>query len=418
MITIHTARLAQYHNQRAPLANCTRRCSGSHTCANACTMARFIALPRGSGGAAAAAPALAGYTLVLPALSLGNTCQMAVDLLVNTLLTRSAGAADASCIRRIGFLSTPAVKPVVGSNPWSVPLPQPLPHPGGQGGGGVDAEISMNLEVFTVPSARLAILQQRAGAVAGLHEAVVQAVVEWARASGVAQLVVLSAADAIVMPGVVGGPERRLRFVSSQLEGGAEAAAAVSLRESGIAEWKAPAPVAVAGVAGAGARTPTGAADPGDAADAPTPAAAEPPVQPSWQPPTAAAVAATKTAFADVWGAGCAPVYHRRALTASLPVTTLLLFTSEGDNTLDAAVLALAAAHATGVRGLLAPAASGDAAAAAAAAAVGDAAAVRDASAAQVKASPASALLLPGSLVAPAYWATLFGGGIDQSMYW
>jgi hypothetical protein len=287
-------------------------------------------------------------------------------------------------VYRAGFLDTAQVLPVAGTNPWSVPLP-------GDGGA---SPFSLNLELFMAPRDRVAILQQRAGAVAGQHELLVQQVVAWAQAARVARLLVLSAADAISLSAAPASPADRLAFVDSA-EGQAaapEGSIPAALAALGAQAWKPLAERASAGGRPVAPELPS----PLPAAAAPATVAAE------WQPPSAAAVAATTRAFADVFGAGYTPVYFRRALTAGLPCTALLFFTSEGDNTQDAALLALAAAKGAGLVSILAPPAAG--------------------AAAGGKGAPVAAALagppLPGGLIAPAYWSTLFGGAVDQSLFW
>lgn len=278
---------------------------------------------------------LAGATLVVPALSLGSVDQMAVDLLVNSLFSQGCTG-----VVRLGLLATPFVQPVIGGRPYGASGP----------------ETAGSLEVYHVPAARVVIVQQRAPAVSGQHEALVAALLEWAAGAGIASLVVLAAVDGISRVDADFKAATPLRYIAAGSDAAAEAAGALPLHR---APHSAAAPVDPAGAVVIGAD--------GGALSGSAPAAA--PASASvvgWVPPTGSAVAQTALAFSGVWGSGYAPVYFRRALSSSVGAgeaaspapalrSVLAVLASEGVNSPHAAALAELAAQVVGLAPLLPP---------------------------------------------------------------
>lgn len=315
----------------------------------------------------AAPPDLAGYTLLVPALGLGNVCQLALDLVINSLLT----AAPPGSVAHALTLPSDAVAPTAGARPFSAPVPR-------ASGGGATVDVATSLELYVVPAARVAVLQQRAPAYEGHHEALALQVARFARAAGVARVVAVTAIDAA-------------------LRGDAELAAAAAAAAP-VAVYVATAPDAAASETlrlpswcGADGRAlPTAAtAGASDAADA---ASAAAPVPPGWEPLAPGAVAATRSLLSQALGTGFTAVLYRRLLSDALlaaaagsstppppAFTALMMFAAEGDNSADAAGLAgLLVRYCGGFGGLL-----------------GDGA----------------------KLTPPPYWDRLHGPGFDQALY-
>ncbi|KAG2705547.1 hypothetical protein I3760_05G059800 [Carya illinoinensis] len=108
-------------------------------------------------------------TIVLPALSIGNVGQLAVDLLVSS--TRA---------ERIGFLDDPNVLPCVGNDAYG-PVPQ--------------GELALPLEAYDLSSNGLTLLQQRSPVVKGKMVEFAKNLADFAAASGKKDVLVLSSLD-------------------------------------------------------------------------------------------------------------------------------------------------------------------------------------------------------------------------------
>uniref|UniRef100_A0A8I5N3Y1 Proteasome assembly chaperone 2 n=1 Tax=Papio anubis TaxID=9555 RepID=A0A8I5N3Y1_PAPAN len=83
------------------------------------------------------APDLAGFTLLMPAVSVGNVGQLAMDLIISTL-----------SMSKIGYFYTDCLVPMVGNNPYATAE-------------GNSTELSINAEVYSLPSRKLVALQLR-----------------------------------------------------------------------------------------------------------------------------------------------------------------------------------------------------------------------------------------------------------------
>ena len=320
----------------------------------------------------AASSSLEGYTLVVPALGLGNVCQLAVDLVVNTALVLRE-VEGGGVVARAGHLATPHVAPTVGTAPYSVPITT-------TGGGGGD--VALNCEVYVVPEARVAVLQQRAACCDREHELYVAALASWAASARLARVLLLAGTDAILRPERMARGDRLVylstatggldaaaaaagatRYVPPTAAGGSdEDRAALALHveraRATAAAAAAGAGVTGRGIAAAGSGVPsyyTGGAWLADVVGGGTAVSGDTTL-PGWEAPSPAAIAATADAFAALWGTGYAPVYYRRWLSspAAPPLTLLALFMAEGDNLADAAALATAAAAYTGIAPVLA----------------------------------------------------------------
>ncbi len=118
-----------------------------------------------------------------PAVSCGNVGQMAVDVIINTLVV------DADIVR-VGFLWSCHSLPVAGNNAFSTSgskRKQPT---------STSTALCVNLEVYNVVSAPVSLLQIRSLAEKGREEAFSADVCAWAASAGFSQVVVLGGADA------------------------------------------------------------------------------------------------------------------------------------------------------------------------------------------------------------------------------
>uniref|UniRef100_A0A2K6G301 Proteasome assembly chaperone 2 n=1 Tax=Propithecus coquereli TaxID=379532 RepID=A0A2K6G301_PROCO len=82
-------------------------------------------------------PDLTGFTLLMPAVSVGNVGQLAIDLIISTLN-----------MSKIGYFYTDCLVPMVGNNPYATAEAN-------------STELSINTEVYSLPSRKLVALQLR-----------------------------------------------------------------------------------------------------------------------------------------------------------------------------------------------------------------------------------------------------------------
>ncbi|KAF3550059.1 hypothetical protein DY000_02004538 [Brassica cretica] len=108
-------------------------------------------------------------TLILPALSIGNVGQLAVDLLVS-----STGA------NRVGYLDDPNLLPCVGNDAYG-----PLPC----------GDIALPLEVYESPSSATTLAQQRSTVAKGMMIKFAENIADFAASSGKKHVIVLSSLD-------------------------------------------------------------------------------------------------------------------------------------------------------------------------------------------------------------------------------
>eukprot|EP01125_Pyxidicula_operculata_P023153 TRINITY_DN9855_c0_g1_i1.p1 TRINITY_DN9855_c0_g1~~TRINITY_DN9855_c0_g1_i1.p1 ORF type:complete len:262 (-),score=45.35 TRINITY_DN9855_c0_g1_i1:104-889(-) len=107
-------------------------------------------------------------TLILPALSLGNVGQLAIDLIINS-----------ASLKRVGYLQSPFVVPAVGNDAFS---------PSGSGC------LSLPLEVYS--SDNFIFLQQRAPSVKGKNNSFIESLAAWIISEKFGQVIVLHSSDA------------------------------------------------------------------------------------------------------------------------------------------------------------------------------------------------------------------------------
>ncbi|XP_071930819.1 uncharacterized protein [Coffea arabica] len=108
-------------------------------------------------------------TLVLPALSIGNVGQLAVDLFISSLRAE-----------RIGYFDDPNVLPCVGNNAYA-------PSPPG--------DLSLPLEAFDSSSNRLTLVQQRSPVVKGMMVEFAKNLANFAATNGKKHVIILSSLD-------------------------------------------------------------------------------------------------------------------------------------------------------------------------------------------------------------------------------
>ncbi|XP_057965273.1 uncharacterized protein LOC131155842 [Malania oleifera] len=108
-------------------------------------------------------------TLILPALSIGNVGQLALDLLIAS--TRA---------ERIGYLDDPNVLPCVGNDAYG-PIPQ--------------GELALPLEAYDSFSNALSLVQQRSPIVKGMMVEFAKNMADFAAATGKKHVLILSSLD-------------------------------------------------------------------------------------------------------------------------------------------------------------------------------------------------------------------------------
>lgn len=405
------------------------------------------------------------YTLILPSLGVNHLCQLAIDLLLNTLLSRGVPVEHESLLG-----VTTAVRDVAGH--------------GGHFAHASSTPVS-SLDLYRCPTLKLAFVTQRAEARANRQEQLVADILSWATShASFEHIVLVSPASAITFPDAGGHAlAERTRFLAADDKGQlVEAAAMKTLgfssilsevcpplmkdRKAAIEKLAAPyfvsaehsssggGGLAVAGAAG-GLAGSTAVTERGflEGEEEKEEALKKLGLLP-------AACAMTARLFSSLSGTGLAPVYFRRFLSlarqqqegaaAAFPsITALFFYANEGGGaavveeaeglarvlaafqpTLGQALLEKAGAAATAAaagkkKGKKAAAAAevveGGAAGAAAAGAVTEAvlspadlllapSALKDA----VVAARAQALA-PHLLVEPSYWAALHGPPVDTA---
>ncbi|GER49859.1 proteasome assembly chaperone 2 [Striga asiatica] len=108
-------------------------------------------------------------TLILPALSIGNVGQLAVDLLISSLKSE-----------KIGYLDDPNVLPCVGNDAYS---PSPL------------GKLALPLEVYESSSSALTLVQQRSPVIKGMMMEYAKNMANFAAENGKKHVIILSSLD-------------------------------------------------------------------------------------------------------------------------------------------------------------------------------------------------------------------------------
>ncbi|KAI4905424.1 hypothetical protein NFI96_026307 [Prochilodus magdalenae] len=134
------------------------------------------------------APSFKGFTLILPAVSVGNVGQLATDLIISTLN-----------MPRVGHFHSDCLIPMAGNNPYSI-------------SGGEAEQLSTNAEVYTHSDLKLAVLQIRTPVLQTKVKSFRRQLVSWIRSSGFSRTVLLSSSHAYQRDDqqLSGGPLRYL----------------------------------------------------------------------------------------------------------------------------------------------------------------------------------------------------------------
>uniref|UniRef100_A0A8C3X5A7 Proteasome assembly chaperone 2 n=1 Tax=Catagonus wagneri TaxID=51154 RepID=A0A8C3X5A7_9CETA len=114
------------------------------------------------------APDLAGFTFLMPAVSVGNVGQLAIDLIISTLN-----------MCKIGYFYTDCLVPMVGNNPYATAEED-------------STELSINAEVYALPSKKLVALQLRSIFIKYKSKSFCEKLLSWVKSSDCAKVVVLS----------------------------------------------------------------------------------------------------------------------------------------------------------------------------------------------------------------------------------
>lgn len=103
---------------------------------------------------------LQGATLIVPVVAIGNTAQLSVDLLINTLQ-----------LQRVARLHDPSLLPAVGCKPYE--------HVPG---------LATAMELYQAAGSNVAVVQQRAAAAPGTQDAFGQSFAAFLKQSGVKEV--------------------------------------------------------------------------------------------------------------------------------------------------------------------------------------------------------------------------------------
>ncbi|KAM9308332.1 proteasome assembly chaperone 2 [Gastrophryne carolinensis] len=114
----------------------------------------------------------AGSTLLMPAVSVGNVGQLAIDLIVSTL-----------DMKKVGYFYTDCLVPMVGNNPYATSEDNAN-------------ELCTNAEVYALPSKNLTVLQIRSPLIKKKSKCFCQAVISWIRKCAFSKVVLLSSSHA------------------------------------------------------------------------------------------------------------------------------------------------------------------------------------------------------------------------------
>ncbi|CAL8237369.1 unnamed protein product [Boreogadus saida] len=117
-------------------------------------------------------PSFKGFTLILPAIAVGNVAQLAVDLIVSTL-----------SMKRVGYMHTDCLVPMVGPNPYATSAEDA-------------GELHTTAEVYRDAEKKLAVLQIRSPLIQSRSRKFRKLLVSWIKASEFSRTVVLSSSHA------------------------------------------------------------------------------------------------------------------------------------------------------------------------------------------------------------------------------
>ncbi|KAJ8288503.1 hypothetical protein COCON_G00011620 [Conger conger] len=117
-------------------------------------------------------PSFKEFTLVMPAVSVGNVGQLATDLIISTLN-----------MSRVGYFHTGCLIPMVGNNPYAPSADN-------------STELCTTAEVYASPDLKLAVLQIRSPIIQTKRKPFRKLIISWIKSSGFARTVLLSSSHA------------------------------------------------------------------------------------------------------------------------------------------------------------------------------------------------------------------------------
>ncbi|XP_014794237.1 PREDICTED: proteasome assembly chaperone 2 [Calidris pugnax] len=129
----------------------------------------FVPCERGGGSATSD---FKGFTLLMPAVSVGNVGQLAIDLVISTL-----------GMTKVGYFYTDCLVPMVGNNPYATAEENSM-------------ELSINAEVYSLPSKKLVVLQIRSPFIKNKYRPFCQTLLSWVKSSKCARVILLSSSHA------------------------------------------------------------------------------------------------------------------------------------------------------------------------------------------------------------------------------
>ncbi|MEE6464567.1 hypothetical protein FKM82_006292 [Ascaphus truei] len=122
------------------------------------------------GGSELALPG--GCILLLPAISVGNVGQLAIDVIISTLN-----------MPKVGYFYTDCLVPMVGNNPYATNEENAK-------------DLCTNAEVYALPSRKLAVLQLRSPIVKKKSKSFRQLLISWIKRCAFAKVILLSSSHA------------------------------------------------------------------------------------------------------------------------------------------------------------------------------------------------------------------------------
>ncbi|XP_070603600.1 proteasome assembly chaperone 2 [Erythrolamprus reginae] len=113
-----------------------------------------------------------GFTLLMPAVSVGNVGQLATDLVISTLQ-----------MPRVGYFYTDCLVPMVGNNPYATTEDDAT-------------DLCINAEVYAATSKELVVLQIRSPFIKNKYRLFCQTLLSWVQNTGFSKIILLSSTHA------------------------------------------------------------------------------------------------------------------------------------------------------------------------------------------------------------------------------
>ncbi|XP_030068277.1 proteasome assembly chaperone 2 [Microcaecilia unicolor] len=112
------------------------------------------------------------FTLILPAVSVGNVGQLAADLIISTL-----------DMTKVGYIYTDCLVPMVGNNPYATSEENAQ-------------ELSINAEVYSLAARKLTVVQIRSPVIKNKSRSLCQLLISWMKKNGFGRVIILSSSHA------------------------------------------------------------------------------------------------------------------------------------------------------------------------------------------------------------------------------